>query len=88
MPIFFIYSYLKGDQICLVFEDNGMGMNMDKIRGKIFGFYQKFHHHPDRKGISLYLVHSQLSTLGGSFEVKSKENEGAKFTINFKSIHS
>jgi sensor histidine kinase regulating citrate/malate metabolism len=45
--------------------------------------YQKFHHHPDSKGIGLYLVHSQINALGGSIDVTSQENIGTKFIITF-----
>jgi PAS domain S-box-containing protein len=82
-PIIFIYSIENEENIQLVFEDNGIGFNMAKANGRIFGLYQKFHNHPDSKGIGLYLVHSQVTSLGGSIEVESEENEGTKFTITF-----
>ena len=82
-PIIFIYSMVTEDGVQLVFEDNGRGFNMSKVQHKIFGLYQKFHNHPDSKGIGLYLVHSQVTALGGTIEVESEENEGTKFTITF-----
>jgi PAS domain S-box-containing protein len=82
-PILFIYSMEQENNVQLVFEDNGIGFNMEKVAGRIFGLYQKFHNHPDSKGIGLYLVHSQISSLGGKIEVESQENEGTKFTITF-----
>lgn len=84
-PILFIYSIAQVDgSVQLVFEDNGIGFNYQKVKNKIFGLYQKFHNHPDSKGIGLYLVHSQVTSLGGTIEVESEENEGTKFTITFK----
>jgi len=82
-PVIFIYSILTEDTVKLVFEDDGLGFNLDKVKNKIFGLYQKFHNHPDSKGIGLYLVHSQVTSLGGSIEVESEVNQGAKFTITF-----
>ncbi|MES2727812.1 MAG: PAS domain S-box protein [Bacteroidota bacterium] len=67
----------------LVFTDNGLGFDNEKVKGKIFGLYQKFHNHPDSKGIGLYLVYSQVTSLGGNIKVSSKENEGTTFTITF-----
>ncbi len=68
----------------LSFTDNGMGMNLERVRNRIFGLYQRFHNNPDSKGIGLYLVHSQITALGGSIDVDSEENIGTTFTIHFK----
>jgi signal transduction histidine kinase len=85
-PIIFIYTVEVEDYTQLIFEDNGLGFNMAKVQNKIFGLYQKFHNHPESKGIGLYLVHSQITSLGGSIEVESEENEGTKFIISFPHV--
>lgn len=79
-----IYSYVKNKNIHLNFEDQGLGFDLEKVKDRIFGLYQKFHNHEDSKGIGLYLVHSQVTALGGSITVESKPLEGTKFTICFK----
>jgi len=68
----------------MVFSDNGIGMNMERVKNKIFGLYQRFHSNTDSKGIGLYLVYSQVTTLGGTIKVESEENVGTTFTIIFK----
>ena len=68
----------------LVFSDNGIGFNMDLVKDKIFGLHQKFHHHPESRGIGLYLIHAQITSLGGTISVDSKINKGTIFTIEFK----
>jgi PAS domain S-box-containing protein len=68
----------------LIFTDNGVGFDMDKVKGKLFGFNQKFNDHPDSKGIGLYLVYNHITSLGGHISLNSKPNEGAAFTISFK----
>jgi PAS domain S-box-containing protein len=68
----------------LIYSDNGLGFDMDKVRDKIFGLHQKFHDHIDSNGIGLYLIYNHITNLGGRIEVESKINEGAKFTIFFK----
>lgn len=68
----------------LIYSDNGLGFDMDKVRGKIFGLHQKFHNHIDSNGIGLYLIYNHITNLGGRVEVESKINEGATFTIIFK----
>lgn len=79
-----IYSYVENKNIHLNFEDQGLGFDLEKVKDRIFGLYQKFHTHKDSKGIGLYLVHSQITALGGSIAVESKPLEGTKFTICFK----
>ena len=61
-----------------------MGFDMEKVRDRIFGLNQKFHHHIDSKGIGLYLVYNHVTNLNGTIEVISGINEGAKFIITFK----
>ena len=68
----------------LTFSDEGQGFDMDKVRGKIFGLYEKFHSNSDSNGIGLYLVYNHITSLGGRIAVESKINEGATFTISFK----
>ena len=84
-PVIKIKTSKEADgHIKLSFTDNGIGMNMERVKNKIFGLYQRFHNNPDGKGIGLYLVQSQVSALGGSIDVESKENVGTTFTIHFK----
>lgn len=67
----------------LIFSDNCLGFDMDKVKDKIFGLHQKFHHHNDSKGIGLYLIYNHITSMGGRISVESKLNEGATFTITF-----
>jgi sensor histidine kinase regulating citrate/malate metabolism len=34
--------------------------------------------------VGLFLIHSQITALGGTIEVESQENVGTAFTITFK----
>ncbi len=68
----------------LLFSDNGIGMDMKRVKDRIFGLYQRFHNNTDSKGIGLYLIHSQITALGGTIEVESEVNKGTTFTITFK----
>jgi PAS domain S-box-containing protein len=68
----------------LTFSDNGIGMDMSRVKHKIFGFHQRFHNNADSKGIGLFLIKSQIYALGGQIEVNSEVNIGTHFTITFK----
>ena len=83
-PIISISSRKIDGKNQLIFSDNGLGFDIDAVKGKIFGLHQKFHNHIDSKGIGLYLVHNHITSLGGEISVESIINEGTKFTISFK----
>ena len=86
-PIIKLRSYkTKEGKVQLEYSDNGLGMNMSKVKDRIFGLYQRFHENADSKGIGLYLIHSQIIALGGTIEVASEVNVGTMFTITFKNL--
>lgn len=72
------------NELLLEFEDNGIGINLNRHKDRIFGLYQRFHNHPDSKGLGLFLVKSQLEALGAKIEIESKVDKGTKFSIRFK----
>jgi PAS domain S-box-containing protein len=72
------------DTIVLIFKDNGIGIDLERNKDKIFGLYQRFHNYPDSKGLGLYLVKSQVETMGGTINIESEVNKGTIFTLTFK----
>ena len=79
-----IRSRLQKDKIELIFTDNGMGIDLKKNAGQIFGLYKRFHSNIEGKGMGLFMVKTQVETLGGKISVKSEENNGTEFIIEFK----
>lgn len=72
------------DSITLIFKDNGIGIDLERNRDKVFGLYQRFHDYPDSKGLGLYLVKSQVEAMGGIINIESEVNKGTTFTLIFK----
>lgn len=70
--------------VILSFKDNGIGIDLARNREKVFGLYQRFHNYPDSKGLGLYLVKSQIETMGGTIDIESEVNKGTTFTLTFK----
>ena len=68
----------------LIFSDNGRGMNLNRVRNKTFGLYQRFHACVSGRGLALFLEHAQVIARGCTIAVDSVENEGTTFTIQFK----
>ena len=80
-PKITISAKKDGDHIEITFEDNGIGIDLERNKDKVFGLYQRFHNYPDSKGLGLYLVKSQVETMGGTISIESEVNKGTKFTI-------
>lgn len=83
-PAFTIKSLKVNNGIQLLFSDNGIGFDMEKVGNSIFGLHQSFHNNSESKGIGLYLVQSHMESLGGKISVDSKVNIGTTFTLTFK----
>jgi len=79
-----VTSKVEGDEVIIVFEDNGIGIDMERNKNKIFGLYQRFHNLPDSKGLGLYLVKSQVEAMDGTISVESEVEKGTTFIIKFK----
>jgi signal transduction histidine kinase len=74
----------QNNYIVLEISDNGIGMDLDSYGKDVFGLYKRFHAHIEGRGLGLYLVKSQIESLGGKIEIKSKLNVGTSFLIYFK----
>ncbi len=65
-------------------SDNGIGIDMERNRRKMFGMYKTFHRNADARGIGLFITKNQVEAMGGSIDVESEVNIGTTFTVNFK----
>jgi PAS domain S-box-containing protein len=82
-PEIIVSTRKVNDRIQLVVKDNGLGIDMEKYGNKVFKLNQIFHIGFDSKGVGLYITKTQIESLGGTIDVKSKVNEGCEFTIVF-----
>ncbi|GAB3006126.1 PAS domain-containing sensor histidine kinase [uncultured Cyclobacterium sp.] len=85
-PVIKIKSHQSSGITKLSVKDNGIGFDMEKVGRKIFGFDQKFNDSEESQGIGLYLVHKQITTLGGEIELISKPEKGSEFILSFKNL--
>jgi PAS domain S-box-containing protein len=79
-----IKSYKSRFNTVFEFSDNGIGFDIQMVKDRIFGLYQKFHDNIEGKGFGLYLIHSLVSSLGGSISCESSKDKGTNFKIIFK----
>ncbi|NEN24392.1 PAS domain S-box protein [Cryomorpha ignava] len=78
-----IKSKKEDGKIMLIFKDNGLGIDMKTQGDKIFGLYKRFHSHMEGKGMGLFMVKTQVESLGGKITIVSEPNKGTEFTIAF-----
>lgn len=85
-PVIHIRTYQKADYTVIEFRDNGIGIDLDRYRDRLFGLYQRFHSHVEGKGLGLYLVREQIRAHDGNLAVSSVVGEGTSFYIYLKNL--
>lgn len=65
--------------------DNGLGIDMSIHGSRLFGMYNTFHKHPDARGLGLFMVKSQVESMGGEITAQSVPGSGTTFTIELDS---
>jgi len=84
LPLIEIRSKKENGKIILIFKDNGLGIDMKTKGDKIFGLYKRFHSHVEGKGMGLFMVKTQVESIGGKISIASELNKGTEFTIVFE----
>ncbi|WP_306352903.1 PAS domain S-box protein [Flavobacterium sp. '19STA2R22 D10 B1'] len=70
--------------IIITVEDNGLGIDLEQNRHKLFGMYKTFHQNKDARGIGLFITKNQIEALEGKIEVSSTVGIGTTFSIFLK----
>ncbi len=83
-PMIEVSSQKVQSKIVLIFKDNGLGIDLNRKGEQVFGLYKRFHDHVEGKGMGLYMVKTQVESLGGKIDIFSKVNEGTEFRIEFQ----
>jgi PAS domain S-box-containing protein len=80
-PIIEIKSTTYNENIVIKITDNGLGVNLNKFGKDIFGLYKTFHTNQNSEGVGLYLIKSQVESLGGTIDLASVVDVGTSFII-------
>ena len=78
-----VCSKMENGLVTIAFKDNGLGIDLHCYGEHLFGLYKRFHPHIEGKGMGLFMVKTQLETLGGNISVKSIVNKGSEFFLVF-----
>jgi PAS domain S-box-containing protein len=84
-PLVLDISIVQEKDYCrLVFEDNGIGINLPQYRKHLFQPFRKVNKHIEGLGLGLYVIHTMLEKNGGYVEVDSRPGKGSVFSIYLK----
>jgi signal transduction histidine kinase len=84
-PIVHIRTEKENNYIVLYIKDNGLGMDLDKNRHKLFTIFKRFHNHVEGAGIGLYSVKKMVEKFNGDIDVESELGKGTTFKVRFRS---
>ncbi|QHL87927.1 PAS domain S-box protein [Nibribacter ruber] len=76
-----IIATVKNKWVKVLFTDNGSGFDEERVGDKIFKLYQRFHHEVEGRGLGLFMVKTQVESMGGDIQVSSQEGVGTEFLI-------
>jgi PAS domain S-box-containing protein len=79
-----ISSTSKEGYILLTFQDNGMGMNLNKYKQHIFKPFTRFTNKASGKGLGLHLIKTMVEKNGGKVLVDSEIDKGTTFYVYLK----
>lgn len=82
-PIITIELVKKGSKCIITVKDNGLGIDMNRNKDKIFGMYKTFHGNSDAVGLGLFMTKNHVEALGGTIELESEVGKGSKFKLTF-----
>ncbi|MEL6537990.1 MAG: ATP-binding protein, partial [Bacteroidota bacterium] len=75
-------SISLGDNLIeFMVEDNGIGINMDLAKDKIFRLYQRFNTTHPGKGFGLFIVKTQVEAMGGTVSINSAQDQGTSVFV-------
>lgn len=58
--------------------------NFGEMYNQVVGLYKRFHTFVEGKGMGLFMVKTQVQTLGGTITIESEVDKGTTFKIVFK----
>jgi signal transduction histidine kinase len=76
-----LYCLVQGKYVVLCFEDNGVGIDLEKQEFDIFGISTSFNNKSGDGNTGLFITKNQVEAIGGRIEVESTIDKGSTFKI-------
>jgi PAS domain S-box-containing protein len=84
-PVIAILTIKKADKLEILFKDNGRGIDERNLKN-VFGLYKRFDTTVEGKGMGLFMVKTQVESLGGRISLQSEPRKGTTFKLDFPDI--
>lgn len=82
-PLILISSKIIKDQLVLLFQDNGKGIDMEQHGADLFSLYKRIDTSIEGKGMGMFMIKTHVEDLGGSISLESQPGKGTDITIQF-----
>jgi len=82
-PTVSIKTQKNDNNLVILYQDNGRGIDTIKYKHDLFGLYKRFDASVEGKGMGLFMVKMQVESLGGSINIKSELDKGTEFRLEF-----
>ncbi|PWV51597.1 PAS domain-containing sensor histidine kinase [Chitinophaga sp. S165] len=83
VPEIKIATWNEDDQVVLMVQDNGIGIDLSMHQEQLFRYKKMFHRGYGSNGVGLFKIRNQIRTFGGNIEVKSESGRGSSFYVYF-----
>ena len=82
-PLILLDLIQHKDQVKIIYQDNGLGIDMDKYGDRLFQPFERAGQHSSKEGsgIGLYLVKRIIEGYGGQITLDSEPGQGVTFKI-------
>jgi signal transduction histidine kinase len=80
-PVLKIGSKAQEGQLEIWFSDNGIGLDIEANKDKLFRMFSRFHQGHEGSGIGLYIVKRTLQRIGGDVQIQSTVGTGTTFFL-------
>jgi PAS domain S-box-containing protein len=80
-PLINIKAQSDQGQLIITYSDNGRGIDISRYGNEIFGLYKRFDTSVEGKGMGLFMIKTQVESLGGTINVNSILGKGTEFVL-------
>ncbi len=78
-----VSTTVENNYICLNVKDNGLGINLERDKDKVFGLFKRAHSNISGTGVGLYITKQSIENMGGKIDVESEVGVGTTFKVYF-----